>query len=321
MGMAPDGAQVCVGTEFGDVFTISTATGYRDTSLLQVFPDGINEIQWRPQDRFLAIAGMDEQLRIYRADDWRIKVKVTVTGAWVERMAWSPAQDWLAVCSENAIQVFDANGNEIYCNKDHPSTVTDLCWSRDGSFLYAATYKGVYRHTPDAADNSPRFFGCLGSLINVAVSPAGDAIIAGSQDRMLQYWKLHNGQVQHAAMSGYPEKVSVLAWSNDGNMIASAGGRSLVLWQERSKTTPEGSKPQVLQHGQSRISSCAFHDSEAVIAYGDDDGNVYLAGYGKQQTLLNSWSLGAAITALCWADNGLLIVGTKRGVLYAMQTA
>jgi WD40 repeat protein len=138
---------------------------------------------------------------------------------------------------------------------------------------------------------------------------------------MLQYWKLHNGQLKHAAMSGYPEKVSVLAWSGDGDVIASAGGRSLVLWPERAYATPEGSKPQILQYGQSRISVCAFHDSEAWIAYGDNDGNVYLASYGKQQTLLHSWSLGSAISTLCWADNGMLIAGTKQGVLHAIQMA
>jgi WD40 repeat protein len=321
MGMAPTGAQICVGTSFGDVFTISTATGYRDTALLQVFPEGVNEIQWRPQASYMAVAGMDQRLRIYSADDWRVRIEISVRGDWVEHMAWSPTDDLLAVCSGNAVQVFDTDGNEVYCNQDHPNTVTDICWNQDGRNLHASCYKGIYCHTPAVTDSKPRIYPCLGSLINVRVSPRGDAIIAGSQDRVLQYWKLHNGQFKHAAMSGYPEKVSVLEWSPDGNTIASAGGRSLVLWTERTGTTPEGSKPQVLQYGQSRISVCAFNDSNSRVAYGDINGDVYLAAYGKQQALQHSWSLGSAISTLCWSDNGMLLAGTEQGVLYAIQTA
>jgi WD40 repeat protein len=65
---------------------------------------------------------------------------------------------------------------------------------------------------------------------SLAVSPLGDRLISGSEDKTLRLWELETGQCL-AQFKGHTSRIWGVAWTPDGNEVISASGdRTLRIW-------------------------------------------------------------------------------------------
>ncbi|KAK1362146.1 E3 ubiquitin-protein ligase TRAF7-like [Heracleum sosnowskyi] len=119
----------------------------------------------------------------------------------------------------------------------HVDTVSALALSKDGSFLYSASWDRTFKiwRTSD--------FKCIESVwnahddaINAIVSSSDGFIYTGSADRKIKVWGKKEGDSKHTLVDTLEEHksaVNALALSSDGSVLYSgACDRSIIVWEK-----------------------------------------------------------------------------------------
>ncbi|MFF4762956.1 WD40 repeat domain-containing protein [Streptomyces sp. NPDC001292] len=261
---------------------------------------------------------------LWRRSDGRTTVRES--GAWSAAAAWADGMGVppdersrgggrVAVAAGRRVLVLDAEGDELWRTEPAASTVTDLAWMRRGRRLAVAAYGAVRcheRHTEKPVATYPY----VGSHLALAIAPTGKWICSGNQDASIHIWRARDGG--GLTMSGYPEKVSRLAFDDTGFWLAADGAPDVTVWDFSGKG-PEGTAPRSLRCHET-VTALAWRPGAAGhLASGGADGTVALwyATAGRPQACLRPVreldGTGAAVAALAWAGPHLLVVARRDG--------
>ena len=273
---------------------------------------GASLIDWSRDAELIASAGQDGYIKLWQPHTGEVIKVLQVPGLWIERLMWSPDGNYLAAAAGKSILVWDRQGKEVIHFAQHQSTVTAIAWKYNSKEIASACYKRVnlFRVGYSKPYQSLQ---CLGSLISLVWSPDGKAICAGSQDRMLQFWRLSNKKSHHTEMKGYPEKVSLLDWDRDSCYLASAGSSDIVVWKIQGKS-PAGTTPLVLKGHSGRVTALCFQSRGLLLASGANDGSIYVWDLSQANKPVAKWTIDSSVTRLFWVkDDVQLVVGAKDG--------
>jgi len=105
----------------------------------------------------------------------------------------------------------------------------------------------------------------------VAFSPDGERLATASDDETVRLWKVGSGQIVNT-LSGHRDIINDVAWSADGNLLATAASDGVIIW----KVSSAGADPRIMHRLLERrqVNSVAF-DSEGIsLATADDNGTV-----------------------------------------------
>jgi WD40 repeat protein len=272
---------------------------------------GALSVQLAPKGGNLAAVGPMGYALWRRADG---RATVRESGAWSAAAAWAD-DERVAVASGRRALVLDADGEELWRTDPAASTVTDLAWMRQGRRLAVAAYGAVHgheRHTAKPVVTYPY----VGSHLALAVAPTGRWICSGNQDASIHIWRTRDAG--ELTMSGYPEKISRLAFDDSGFWLAADGAPDITVWDFSGKG-PEGTAPRSLRCHETITALAWRPGAGGQLASGGDDGTVALwyatAGRARQR-LRPARELtgdGAAVAALAWAGPHLLIAAYRNG--------
>ncbi|GHE15097.1 WD40 repeat domain-containing protein [Streptomyces alanosinicus] len=286
-------------------------------------PGGALKVALSPDAGHVVVTG-PMGYALWRRTDGRTTVRES--GAWSAAAAWAdgmgvpPAErsrGWgrVAVASGRRTLVLNADGEELWRTEPAASTVTDLAWMRQGRRLAVAAYGAVRcheRHTEKPVATYPY----VGSHLALAVAPTGRWICSGNQDASIHIWRARDGG--ELTMSGYPEKVSRLAFDDSGFWLAADGAPDVTVWDFSGKG-PEGTAPRSLRCHETVTALAWRPGAGGHLASGGDDGTVALwhAIAGRPQARLRPAreleGTGAAVAALAWAGPHLLAVAWRDG--------
>jgi WD40 repeat protein len=161
--------------------------------------------------------------------------------------------------------------------------------------LFALASRKTTRHLP-----------WRGSLISLAWSPNGAVIACGTQESSVHFWRVASGR--DSEMSGFPSKPRALAWSSDGNLLATGGDIAVTIWSFEGKG-PEGKAPTVLVGHQALCTALAFHPKQPRLASGSDDTGVLVWDPRAIRTPVAFGFLDETVTVLAWTARGTLLIG------------
>ncbi|MFD9507889.1 WD40 repeat domain-containing protein [Streptomyces mirabilis] len=249
---------------------------------------------------------------LWRRTDGRTRVRES--GTWSATAAWADGER-VAVATGRRAHVLDPDGTELWRTEPAASTVSDLAWMRQGRRLAVAAYGAVRcheRHTEKPVATYPY----VGSHLALAVAPTGRWICSGNQDASIHIWRARDGG--ELTMSGYPEKVSRLAFDETGFWLAAVGAPDVTVW-DFSGRGPEGTAPRSLRCHET-VTALAWRPGAAGhLASGVADGTVALwhATTGRPQARLRPAreldGTGTAVAALAWAGSHLLAAAWRDG--------
>ena len=266
----------------------------------------------------LASAGDGERI-VSGGDDG--KVMVTTAGGAVSDFAADANKRWIdqvALGPDGAVAWSAGKTAHVVTGKgeqrafEAPSTVAGLAFAPKGFRAAIAHYNGATLWFPNAPGAAPQTLEWKGSHLAVAFSPDGRFLITAMQEPTLHGWGLADGQ--HMRMAGYSARVRSLAWTADGNFLATSGSEQLILWPFDGKTGPMGRQPTMLARGTSRVAMVACHPRQAVAAIGLADGAVTLVRLDDGALIEARAADGSAVSALAWDAAGQqLAFGTEAG--------
>lgn len=257
------------------------------------------------------LSGGDDGRLVHVAADGSVSEVAAFKGKWVEAIAVHPRGGLFAVAVGKEMHLFGREGGPRTLGP-HPSTVTDLDFSPDGSRLAGAHYGGVSIWTVRNPSDAPRKLAWKGSHLRLRYSPNGRFLATTTQENAIHVWRLASGADMQ--MAGYPAKIKSLAWSHDGALLLSSGAEPFVCWSFAGRG-PEGQPP--TEFGGLAgvlITAIAAHGAAPFAVAGFSDGALQLGDLqGKRATALKTPGEGA-ISALAWSGDGWRVAyGSESG--------
>ena len=256
------------------------------------------------------LTGGDDGLVVATTADGATRTLHDAKGRWIDALA-AKADGTLAFAVGKAVTAIDAKGAARTTSV--PTTARGLAFAPKGYRLAIAHYNGASLWFPNAAA-PPEPYEWKGSHLSATFSPDGRFLVTAMQENELHGWRLVDRA--NMRMSGYPSKVRSLAWSADGDWLATSGADSCVLWPFRDKDGPMKKPPLECASRKAKVSSVAFHPKSPLLAVGYEDGWVLLCRPADQAELLvrRPDEDRAAITAMAWDAAGeRLLYGTASG--------
>ena len=226
------------GSEDGTLRQWDVASG-RCTRVMHGYVASLFDIDWSPDGTRLVSGGTDTLVTVWDGVSGK-PLKVLQGHRWsISGVAWSP--DGGAIASsgwDGAIRLWElASGSwmQIPEHLDDPDTIFfSVAWSPNGQHLASGTYfSGVV--VWDVAAHSARWLGhqLPTGIRHVAWNPDGIRLVGTGDGNIVYVWDALNGTLLQQ-LPGHQGIATCIAWSVDGNRLAS-GGRSrergsLLVW-------------------------------------------------------------------------------------------
>ena len=300
-GWALDGEALVVGDVAGGVYAFDGKSGASAWARREAHDGGLLAMAIHPSGAAFATAGQDGRVLVWGVAEGQVAQTIDVGRGWVENLAWSPDGQWLAASCSRQVRTYTADGEEVWCSEDHPSTVSALAWSGAGE-LATACYGRVTFFDASTGELRQKLE-WKGSLVSMVLSPDGEIVACGSQDNSVHFWR--RSTEQEAMMSGYPGKPSALAFDNAGTLLATGGSDAVTVWSFEGGG-PEGTRPGVLKHHVQPVTTLAFARRGMRLASAARDGAVVVWSLQRDG---NGRLIGTAVlvdkgTELYWRPDG-----------------
>lgn len=249
----------------------------------------------------VSTAGQDGKVLIWNTEKGEVSQTIDLGKGWVENLAWSSDGQFLAASNSRRVHVYDAEGKEIWCSDDHPSTVSAIAWSKSQE-LATACYGQVAFFDASSGDVNQKLE-WKGSLVSMVLSTDGDIVACGSQDNTVHFWRRSTGD--DSMMSGYPSKPSYLAFDARGTLLATGGGEAVTVWSFQGDG-PEGTRPGILEAHVEPITSLVFAPKGKILASGARDGSVAIWELGDDGDggLIGAAQLDDLVAGISWRPDG-----------------
>ncbi|MEW6298597.1 MAG: hypothetical protein AB1671_12750 [Thermodesulfobacteriota bacterium] len=220
---SPDGTLLAAATLAGPVVVLASDTGdvrYQ----LEGHDGGTLAVGWSADGTLLATGGQDGHAQIVQAENGTLAAPLAAGGAWVEHVVWSPDGAYLGVAAGKSVRFFSPTGTLVGEVNAHASTVTALLWLPHAELAVTACCGGV-QFLRVGQPAPVKRYAWKGSILTLVVTPDGKYLASGNQDNSIHVWRTGSGE--DFQMTGYPSKVTVLAFSRNGQTLASGGGDTL----------------------------------------------------------------------------------------------
>lgn len=276
----------------------------------QAHKGGVIRVRPQPGANAVATSGEDGQVRLWHADGTAPET-LADESSWIEQLEWTPAGDVLAAAAEKTIYLW--RGTEsLGVWYDARRRVLAMAWAPDGKRLASASNKGLYLWRLGGQE-PVQLLEFPGAPVSVAWKPDGAALAVGTQDGFLQIWRQrHGGSAGQMTMRGYQGKVVCVDWHPRRNMVATAGGRDVVLWDLSGR---KGGTAQPLRHHERTVTRLGYAPDGSCLASGDRGGRLCL--WNEAGQLQHDLDLGNEISAIRWCPlNRMLAVGVTDGGIH-----
>lgn len=281
----------------------------------QAHDEGITRVCAQPGGTTLATAAEDGRVRLWQGDTGDALATAVADRQWIDHLAWSPDGTLLAAAAGARLHVTDPDGASQTW-EGHPGNIGAIRWAPSGKRLASGANKGVHLWNVDSWE-PVRVMDFPGASVALAWSADGKALATGTQDGFL-YVRLHapGTAPRLLTMSGYPGKVSALAWQPRGRpgspLIATCGGSDVVLWRLDPRDGKREASP--LRHHDHTVTALAWSGDGRWLTSGDRNGRLCL--WTARGALMHDLALGSEITLLGWHPReNHLAVGSVDGTL------
>ncbi|NOT77169.1 MAG: hypothetical protein HOP08_19775 [Cyclobacteriaceae bacterium] len=287
-------------------------------------------VDWKPDDRLIAVGGDDSLLRIYSAKDLTL-VRAYKVGGMIRQMKWHPTESLLAIATHNdAISVLDISTNKTTRLNGIGHGARGIDWNYTGQLIATAdndglvkiwSKEGVLKRTIAKEDDN--------SYFSIQWHPSRNILVASGDDiRIMDTTGFTMKTIRHRKEN---TGVLTLSWHPTGDYFASGdyghneeGVPSLIqLWKIDGSliSTLNGSKAEYRTIQWSKSGKSLASASDALRIW-SNKGELLFTGRSSELLWGLDWNstneqivtTGIRGTISLWTKNGKLIksIGPKQ---------
>jgi WD40 repeat protein len=218
-------------------------------------------------------------------------------------VAWSQNEGRLAASAGKVLRIWNAGNGGMFQGvaefKDHPSTISAICWAPRQGGILAACYGGVRLWRIGQAE-PVRLFPYQGAVVSLALDAEGSFLAIGSLDASVHLFRTDTDQNWH--MSGYPGKVRAVAFDAEGLNLYTVAAESLVVWNMNKF---EGTSGRLFKGHVGWVQELACHPAAPVVATVGEDGLLCLWEPSTTKPMLTrEVSDTGALSCVAWSSDG-----------------
>lgn len=312
----------------------------------------VNDLDWSPDGKRLAVAAADGRLSVLDAQDGTLLWCADAHPLAATSVFWSPQGDLVASAGQDSTaRLWNATDGDavadFHCGRQW---VEGLAWLSDGQVLTACGKElrlwtsdglsqrvfgpvastvtdlqvladdtfltccyGQLQHWQKDSSTAVRDFVWKGSMLTLAASPDERWIAVGCQDRAVQIWDRRTGD--DLTMGGYNTKVGSLCWDHTGRFLATNGAvEALIVW-DCGGTGPNGREPFFLPAHMDTVTCVRFAHADSRFASAGEDGLVYIVRMDDRRPLFGLFNT-SPVSSVAWSkDDSRLAVGYSSGLV------
>jgi WD40 repeat protein len=324
---SPSGDLLVSGSDDKSVRVWEVQTG-KQVIALRGHMGPVTSVSLSPDGALISSGSEDRTVRIWERDSGRVTATLGAIGhtAWVESVAYSPSGKRIVSAGEDCARVWDveqAGPVTAFYGHDHRQGPHSVCYSPDGRWIASGGKDNTVRVWDGDTGKQLKVFylnkGYAGTVYSVAVSPSGKHIVSGGWMGDVRLWDVDTGKqirafMTHKHMHGRAGSVDYIAFSRHGDVIISAAGDAVCVWDARSGEC-------VGVFGETgkgiRAAAVSMDGTRIVIVDGDDNLCIWDTGSGNR-VVVYSLPKGYETAANCVAFSprgNVLALGGNDGVV------
>lgn len=306
----PDGTSFASGS--GDNFVrIRALNEERATPVYR--QDGALGLAWSPEGSVLAMAGGDGYVRLANASGNEAGSLFLGTG--LTGVVWLDGNTLATGSEDGRIHTWQTGSRQATPVSEHHASVQQLLWLPNHEQLLSVGGRDqtmrLWDHAQNEAITVSFDFVSYDLATVVAWSPDSSRLAVGTDNGTVQVWSPLTGQII-AVIGGHEETVTSLAWSPDGQWLATSGlpDHTVRVW---SATTGEA-RAELNGHTDQVTAVSWSQDSAELVSCGfDSQLRIWNAAAAEQVRSFQVNALGQAL-AVAWApDNSKIVVAGQTG--------
>ena len=269
---SPDGDRVVTGGRDGSV-RVWQVRGTAETVPVLRAGGRVALLAWAPDGDRLLVARHDGAIQLVRPDGRRtVLAEPGPHPLWVS----ATARELHAIRDDGVHLRWPGDGGPVTRDTLAPATPALVAAALDPTHTRAAlaTADALWLLSPGTGTRQP-LTGHDGTLLALAWSPDGRALLTGASDRSARLWPLLGpggdlspGTAEPRVLTPHSGGVTAVAFRPDGATVATAS------WDKRARIWPTTGDPQVLVGHSGPIWAVAFSPDGAALATGADDRSV-----------------------------------------------
>ena len=275
---SPDGKTLASSSYLDETVRIwDVHTGEHRRTLTEHTGD-IEGLAFSPDGKTLASSGSyDGTIRFWNVHTGDEKYAVTGHTDCVYSVAFNPDGKFVASgYSGGAIRFWDADtGLYLRTLKGlNKNAYGGLVFTADGSTLACGDSLNIRLQDPRTGEEKMLLTGHTWGIHSMALSPDGDTLASGSEDRTIRLWDMYTG-AHKQTLNGHTHRVYSVAFSPDGKILASGSDDNTVrLWNVDTGET----QMTLLGHTHEfeGVKSVAFSPDGKTLASGGGDNIIHL---------------------------------------------
>ena len=279
----------------------SSPTGHTPGTLLTMLighTDKVNSVAWSLDGGRIASASADATAKIWPSTGGGASFTYTGHGQSVNTVAWSHDHSRIASASDDGtIQLWQAAGGARQTTfTGHGRAVNAARWSPDDTLIASCAGDGLRIWQASDGSQIAEFANSAG-FSDCAWSSDGRSVAASSFDTTVKIWDVTT-HAQSVNFTNHSDRVFSVAWSPDGQLLASAGqGGHVHIWQA------DGNEVFSYTGHRNGVEGLAWSlDSRYVASGGGDD-----SGYGD--TSVQVWEATNGTTIATYTGHARYING------------
>jgi WD40 repeat protein len=232
--MSPDGDFVASGGEGGTILITSLREG-GGVKTLRGHVAPIQAMAFSRDGKLLESTSADKTVRTWDVETGEQARSFLASKDVISPDAFSPDGRFLATSSFDTIDVWSVDSGRLRgVFRGHTDAVRAIAFTPDGRFIASSAFDHTIRIWDVArAVERKRVQGAAGRVL-CALAPGGENLLVGSPDGRISLLSSTSGRWR--ALAAQPEAVTAMAWSPDGNALATAsqGDQAIRIWDEKT---------------------------------------------------------------------------------------
>ncbi|BAZ16845.1 WD-40 repeat-containing protein [Calothrix sp. NIES-4071] len=295
----------------------------RDGSLVTTLPlndfQGVTSVVFSPDNRYLAAGNRSGAVQLFRqtsigavkTSNFQLIKTLSNHTATVWNLNFSPNSKYLASAGDdNAINIWNLDGNLIETFKGHNDAVSSIAFSPDGKTLASASWDKSIKLWSLAETKLPVLSGHEAGVASVAWSPNGKMLASASRDHTVMLWQYDkkNGVFTtspYKTLVGHSDLVQSVSFDPTGQFLATGShDKTIKIWNL------DGSLVRTLTGHLDKVRSVAWSPDGSLIASSSQDKTIKLWDRDGQnvKTLSghNAW-----VNNVAWSPDGQILASAS----------